>query len=87
VFIVQDDEDCVDDDKVPGEEEIYEFEDYGDDEEMLLEDTDDKSNVMKSVSKRGGHNKGAQTGSQAHMCSFCNYSTNKRYLLARHMKV
>lgn len=71
---MQDEED--NEEKIAGDEEIYEFEDYGDEDGEVMEKSDDKP-------KRG-----TSTGSSmTHMCSFCNYSTNKRYLLARHMKV
>lgn len=50
VFIVQDDEDCADG-KEAGEDEIYEFEEYGDEE--MLNEADDKSKILKSSSKKG----------------------------------
>lgn len=82
VFIVQDDEEM---DEKGEEGEVYEFEDFGD-EEMLEELGDNKAKVIKlsSVSKKS--TAGSQGGAN-HLCSFCHYSTNKRYLLARHMKV
>jgi hypothetical protein len=85
VFIVQDDEE-MDEDKVPGEgeEEVYEFEDFGD--EDMLEEMDDKSKIPR-IAKVSTLKKNASVGLANHVCNFCNYSTNKRYLLARHMKV
>lgn len=86
VFIVQDDEEMDEKGNAEGgDEEIYEFEDFGDEE--MLEEIDVKSKVAKfssSVTKKV--TAGSQGGAN-HMCSFCNYTTNKRYLLARHMKV
>ncbi|KAG5678729.1 hypothetical protein PVAND_008377 [Polypedilum vanderplanki] len=81
VFIVQDDEEI---DKIPGEEgeeNIYEFEDI--DEEELIDASDDKTKIVKvgTVAKKSGG-----SSNSAHTCKFCNYSTTKRYLLARHMK-
>ena len=87
VFIVQDDEEMDEKGNAEGgEEEIYEFEDFGDEE--MLEEIDVKSSKVtkfsSSVTKKV--TAGSQGGAN-HMCSFCNYTTNKRYLLARHMKV
>jgi hypothetical protein len=89
VFIVQDDEEG---DKIPGEEDdednhIYEFEDF-DEEAMLAEgEGDDKTKIIKvgTVAKKSGPPGGASSG-PVHVCQFCNYTTSKRYLLARHMK-
>lgn len=87
VFIVQDDEDT--EGKVPGEtgdEEIYEFEDFGDEE--MVEEIDDKSKIPKIANTLKKKELIGVTGSSSnHICNFCNYSTSKRYLLARHMKV
>lgn len=93
VFIVQDDEDGTEDKMVgEGEEEedeenqIYEFEDY--EEEEALEETDDKSKIIKveTVAKKVGTGGNQVNSGVTHMCTYCNYSTGKRYLLARHMK-
>lgn len=87
VFIVQDDEEM--DEKgnnEGGEEQIYEFEDFGEDDDMLEEiQSKPKTVKLTPVSKKSAA--GSQGGGANHMCSFCNYTTNKRYLLARHMKV
>lgn len=91
VFIVQDDEDGVEDkiigegeEEDDGENQVYEFEDY--EEEEMFEEVDDKSKIVKigAVSKKSTST--AQTSAAVHMCSYCIYSTSKRYLLARHMK-
>lgn len=86
VFIVQDEEDGTEPKGADVEGEIYEFDDELD--EDALED-DDKSKIVKvissSTSRKGGQAAASLTGN-THMCAFCNYSTPKRYLLARHMK-
>lgn len=86
VFIVQDEEDGTEPKETEAEgEEIYEFDEL---EEDALED-DDKSKVVKVVSSSNSRKGGGQAAASqglTHMCSFCNYSTPKRYLLARHMK-
>lgn len=82
VFIVQDEEDGTEQKDVEGE--IYEFDEM---EEDALDDDDDKAKIVKvinSSARKGGQ--GSSSQGNAHMCSFCNYSTPKRYLLARHMK-
>jgi hypothetical protein len=56
------------------EDEVYEF-----DEIEELEDKD----KLKPLSKKSS---AQASSSQTHVCSYCNYSTPKRYLLARHMK-
>lgn len=55
------------------EENIYEFEDI---------------ELTEMSMKPGGSNrvKTQSTGGINHMCNYCNYTTNKRFLLARHMK-
>lgn len=83
VFIVQDEEDG---DKTGDGEEVYDFDEY---EEDALDEVEDKSKIVKissaSVKKaNAAHSAGSQVN--PHMCTFCNYSTTKRYLLARHMK-
>lgn len=83
VFIVQDEEDGGEEkpsSDVDGE--IYEFDEI---EEEALDDEDIKTKVVK-VTNQG--KRGPASGSQTniHMCNFCNYTTPKRYLLARHMK-
>lgn len=54
--------------------QIYEF----DDEERP---SDDKTKIVKIAPK-----KTQGRAISAHMCNYCNYTTPKRYLLARHMK-
>lgn len=83
VFIVQDDEDGGEE-KEEADGEIYEFDEL---EEEGLEESDDKSKIVKviSTSKKTSAASAGQTGN-SHMCSYCNYTTPKRYLLARHMK-
>lgn len=86
VFIVQDEEDGADDKATDPDGEVYEFDEY---EEDALDEVDDKAKVVKiinntTIKKAGGQGAAAQ-GSN-HMCSYCNYTTPKRYLLARHMK-
>lgn len=86
VFIVQDEEEMeIEEKPADADDEIYEFDDM---QEEALDEVDEKPKVIKIVS--GGFKKptGLNIPSQGsgHMCSFCNYSTPKRYLLARHMK-
>jgi hypothetical protein len=57
---------------------VYEF---GDDEERL--GGDDKSKIVKIAPKK---TQGQGRNVSTHMCNYCNYTTPKRYLLARHMK-
>lgn len=87
VFIVQDEEDGNEEKAVDAEGEVYEFDEY---EEDALEDVDDKSKIVKILSqttvKKSGGQQAAPQGNNVHMCSYCNYTTPKRYLLARHMK-
>ncbi|XP_055535530.1 transcriptional repressor CTCF-like [Wyeomyia smithii] len=75
VFIVQQNEAKDDGDAAAdGEEDehVYDFEegDYG--------LTDQKPNVSKMKTQ--------SLGRVTHMCNYCNYTTTKRFLLARHMK-
>ncbi|XP_019766360.1 transcriptional repressor CTCF isoform X2 [Dendroctonus ponderosae] len=70
----------------PAEEEdqdmaVYDFDDQEDSVQMDSDTEDDKSKIPKVVQR-----KTTQTVSQAHMCNYCNYISNKRYLLSRHMK-
>lgn len=83
VFIVQDEEDG---EKAAEPEEVYEFDEY---EEDALDEPDDKTKIVKILSKTTTKKAGGQAapqGNSVHMCSYCNYVTPKRYLLARHMK-
>lgn len=85
VFIVQDEEDGTEPKGNDVEGEIYEF------DEELEEDLeeDNKSKLVKVISSSVTRKTGSQSAvsqGNTHMCSFCNYSTPKRYLLARHMK-
>ncbi|XP_043202952.1 transcriptional repressor CTCFL-like [Amphibalanus amphitrite] len=61
---------------------VYDFDD-GDEqpEEEESGEEDDKARVTRIAPR-----KSSQTVSQAHMCSYCNYTSPKRYLLSRHMK-
>lgn len=83
VFIVQDEEDAGE--EKPGDEdgEIYEFDEY---EEDAAPEVDDKTKIVKVISTATKKPAQTQGSSTTHMCSYCNYSTPKRYLLARHMK-
>lgn len=87
VFIVQDEEDGTEEKAGDAEGEVYEFDEY---EEDALEEADDKSKIVKILShttiKKAGGQPAASQGTSVHMCSYCNYTTPKRYLLARHMK-
>jgi hypothetical protein len=92
VFIVQDDEDgdkIQEDEDEDDEEEhqIYEFNDF--DETGMAEAgaDDDKTKIVKigTVAKKGTP-LGASASGPVHVCQYCNYTTSKRYLLARHMK-
>lgn len=82
VFIVQDEEDGGEDKPSDVDGEIYEFDEL---EEEALEDEDIKAKVVK-VTNVGKKGQASGSVSNVHMCSFCTYSTPKRYLLARHMK-
>jgi hypothetical protein len=87
VFIVQDEEDGGGE-KQDGEE-VYDFDEY--EGEETTEEGDDKAKIVKILShatvKKANASGGVQSSSsQVHMCSYCNYNTPKRYLLARHMK-
>jgi uncharacterized Zn-finger protein len=91
VFIVQDEEEDGGDDKVIEEDDgdednqVYEFEDYEDEE--ALDEVDDKPKPPKtSNAKKSTSSTSHVVDTVVHMCSYCNYSTGKRYLLARHMK-
>lgn len=57
------------------EENVYEFDD--------IELTEMEMKPGGSKQNRG---KTQSTGGANHMCNYCNYTTNKRFLLARHMK-
>lgn len=86
VFIVQDEEDGVEEKQTDADGEIYEFDEL---EEDALEQTDDKSKIVKIISSTAAKKDRGQTSASqgnTHMCSYCNYTTPKRYLLARHMK-
>lgn len=86
VFIVQDEEDGGEDKTADADGEVYEFDEY---EEDALDEEDDKTKIVKVVGQSTVKKPGGQaTTSQGntHMCSYCNYTTPKRYLLARHMK-
>lgn len=84
VFIVQDDEDGGED-KADVDGEIYEFDEL---EEEGIEEAEEKTKIVKIISSTSSKKMGSATSGQAnsHMCSYCNYTTPKRYLLARHMK-
>lgn len=62
---------------------VYEFDEVdpiGSEAPSIIEDdSDEKVKPLNKVSKK-------QTVAPAHMCNYCNYTTPKRYLLARHMK-
>ena len=83
VFIVQDEEeDGTEQKEADVEGEIYEFDEL---EEDVVEDVKSKIVISSTSSRKTGGQAAASQGN-THMCSFCNYSTPKRYLLARHMK-
>lgn len=88
VFIVQDEEEDGEEkheeiegetEEIEGEtEEVYEFDEY----EEEAEEVDDKIKVDKAL----GSAKKKNSQTLAFECTFCHYSSSKRYLLARHMK-
>lgn len=84
VFIVQDEDEDGGDDKIIGEDDgdgenqVYEFDEF---EAEMLDDEEEKIIPKTSVKKEPVHSSGV-----THNCNYCNYSTSKRYLLARHMK-
>lgn len=86
VFIVQDEEEMANEDQ-GADGEIYEF-----DEDLQEEALDEVTEMPKIIKVVGSHAKKPtgqnipSQGGNGHMCSFCNYTTPKRYLLARHMK-
>ncbi|XP_065200292.1 transcriptional repressor CTCFL-like [Planococcus citri] len=62
---------------------VYDFDDAEDPSASGTVDSadeDDKSKIMKIVTKK------SQSVSQAHMCNYCDYTSPKKYLLSRHMK-
>lgn len=63
--------------------EVYEFDEY--EEDALDEEDDDKTKIVKVIGQSTIKKPAASQGN-SHMCSYCNYTTPKRYLLARHMK-
>lgn len=84
VFIVQDEEELeIEEKAAEADGEIYEFDEM---QEESLDDDDEKPKTVRIVS--GGFKKptGQNIPGNGHMCAFCNYTTPKRYLLARHMK-
>lgn len=80
VFIVQDEEDAGEDTKGNDDAEVYEFDEI---EEDALDEVDDKVAKVMHVIKKPATS--APQGN-SHVCSYCSYTTPKRYLLARHMK-
>jgi len=64
--------------KKEGEEGVYEF------------DTEDPAELEDDLAQDGKFKKPAprksQAAAQAHQCSYCSYTTSKRYLLSRHLK-
>ncbi|XP_018014514.1 transcriptional repressor CTCFL [Hyalella azteca] len=61
---------------------------FSDDEEdppprsgVLINSNSGSNNKQRSAIRRS-----QSTGSQAHMCNYCNYTSTKRYLLIRHMR-
>lgn len=60
---------------------VYDFDDGEQVNEARESGTEDKKKIIKVVPSRK-----SQNASQAHMCTYCNYITPKRYLLARHLK-
>ncbi|XP_055626558.1 transcriptional repressor CTCF-like isoform X2 [Toxorhynchites rutilus septentrionalis] len=79
VLIVQGDDSKEDvegiDEENIEEENVYDF------EEAEGSGTDLKPHVSKP-----SRTKTQTSGGLSHMCNYCNYTTNKRFLLARHMK-
>ncbi|XP_028966758.1 transcriptional repressor CTCF [Galendromus occidentalis] len=68
--------------KDPQDISVYEFDEGKQQTQVVAtRQPEEKARSVKVVSK-----KVVQTITQAHMCSFCNYTSPKRYLLSRHMK-
>lgn len=70
------------------EEKVYEFDD---DEELSEDDASLKKDKRKAIGSAGTSSgtktpKKSQVSLAMHMCSYCNYTSPKRYLLSRHMK-
>lgn len=80
VLIVQDEDEGAEEKNVG---QVYEF-----DEDDMVEGLDEEMGDDKTKIVLMGQKKdiGLITGGQAHRCNYCNYTTPKRYLLARHMK-
>lgn len=82
VFIMDENEDKLDDDDEEGQK-VYEFED-GQEDQSIFGGPDDRhvpKKVVRAPKKTGGSN-----ANQVHFCTYCSYSSPKRYLLSRHMK-
>ena len=68
--------------KDPQDISVYEFDEGKQQPQVVAaRQPEEKARSVKVVSK-----KVVQTITQAHMCSYCNYTSPKRYLLSRHMK-
>lgn len=78
VFVTAEDDDV--EHGAAEDEKEYEFEEEGIDTE-----SDGAESPKKKANTRGPAKK-TQNSSQLHMCSYCNYTSAKRYLLSRHMK-
>ncbi|XP_058461910.1 transcriptional repressor CTCF-like [Malaya genurostris] len=57
-----------------------------DEEENVYEFEEAELGVIESKNKVTNKGKTQSSKSVTHMCNYCNYTTNKRFLLARHMK-
>lgn len=73
------------------EEKVYEFDEDEEEEAEEEDGTDDDATTVKKQKRKTATTsaKGAkksQVSLAMHMCSYCNYTSPKRYLLSRHMK-
>ncbi|KAG4073908.1 hypothetical protein HA402_014113 [Bradysia odoriphaga] len=83
VFIMDENEEKIEEEDEEGQK-VYEFED-GQEEQSIFGGPEDRhvpKKVVRTVSKKAG----GSNQNQVHFCTYCNYSSPKRYLLSRHMK-
>lgn len=83
VFIMDENEEKGEDDDEEVQK-VYEFED-GQDEQTIFGGPQERhvpKKVVRNVSKKAS----GSNQNQVHFCTYCSYSSPKRYLLSRHMK-
>ena len=70
---------------------VYDFTEVDEPAALSEEDEESQGNSQNAYAKinrvgAASHKRSQSTGSQAHMCNYCNYTSTKRYLLSRHMR-